>query len=215
MKEDNLSMSQNSSINGKTSKRKSKKKLSVSKSIKNAKYKSQSNKNNRLNDDNFERSESSSLFNKESKSLNYKEELYKTFSNFLYIKKFKLSNEFDARHSKKFLEQKNKYLEKIVLSDVIEKDDNNTLKDSIELNNKDNKRRKSGTQKNLKNYFSLSNPPNYCIIISNYDDDTIEEKKFNFTVKNDARKLNNNLKKNKNLSKYYSNNEAKNNFLDV
>lgn len=206
MKDDNLSMSQNSSIKGKTSKRKSKKKLSVSKSSKNAKYKSQSNKNNRLNKDNFEKNESSSLFNKESKSLNYKEELYKTFSNFLYIKKFKLSNEFDSRNSKKFLEQKNKYLERIVLSDVIEKDDNNTMKDSIELNNKDNKRRKSGTQKNLKNY---------CIIITNYDDDTIEEKKYNFTVKNDARKLNNNVKKNKNLSKYYNNNEAKNNFLVV
>lgn len=206
MKEDNLSMSQNSSIKGKTSKRKSKKKLSVSKSSKNAKYKSQSNKNNRLNKDNFEKNESSSLFNKESKNLNYKEELYKTFSNFLYIKKFKLSNEFDSRNSKKFLEQKNKYLERIVLSDVIENDDNNTMKDSIELNNKNNKRRKSGTPKNLKNY---------CIIITNYDDDTIEEKKFNFTVKNDARRLNNNVKKNKNLSKYYNNNEAKNNFLVV
>lgn len=174
---------------------------------------SQSNNNIvRIKSNEFERSEESS-YKMETKSLNYQQELYKTFSKFLYAKKFKLSNEFDARHSKKFLEQKNKYLERIILSDVIEADESCTVQedtcptnDNINNSKSIDKRRKSNTQKNLKNY---------CIIISNYDDETSTKKQFNFSVRNTARKLNNNIKKNKNLSKYCSNKEAKNQFLGV
>lgn len=208
-KEQNSSILENSENEEKPKKGK---KLKVSKSgIK--KSISQSNNNIvRIKSDEFERSEGSS-YKMETKSLNYQQELYKTFSKFLYGKKFKLSNEFDARHSKKFLEQKNKYLERIILSDVIEADEYCTMQDDTcptndNINNSKTigKRRKSNTQKNLKNY---------CIIISNYDDETSEKKQFNFSVRNTARKLNNNIKKNKNLSKYCSNKEAKNQLLEI
>ena len=176
------------------------KKLRVSKSgIK--KYNSQSNNSVRIKSEEFERSEGSSCKKQQ-----------KLYSEFLYAKKFKLSNEFDAKHSKKFLEQKDKYLERIILSDVIEADESYTVQEATcptneNINNsKSMKRRKSNTQKNLKNY---------CIIISNYDDETSTKKQYNFSVRNTARKLNNSLKKNKNLSKYCSNKEAKKQFLGV
>ena len=176
------------------------KKLRVSKSgIK--KYNSQSNNSVRIKSEEFERSEGSSC-----------QKQQKLYSEFLYAKKFKLSNEFDAKHSKKFLEQKDKYLERIILSDVIEADESYTVQEATcptneNINNsKSIKRRKSNTQKNLKNY---------CIIISNYDDETSTKKQYNFSVRNTARKLNNSLKKNKNLSKYCSNKEAKKQFLGV
>ena len=51
---------------------------------------------------------------------NYKKDLFDKYSEFLDIKKFKISNNFDAKNSKKFLEKKNKCLEKIILSDKIE-----------------------------------------------------------------------------------------------
>ena len=44
---------------------------------------------------------------------------------FLKSKKFKISNEFDAKNSKKFLDKKDKYMQKIVLNDVIENNDKN------------------------------------------------------------------------------------------
>ena len=80
------------------------------------------------------------------------------------------------------------------MTDIIE---NNENKDS-EQSNKRGNRRKSGTQNknNIKNYF---------IVVTNYDDETQNEKKYNYSVKPQARKINN-LKKNKNLSKYFSNN---------
>ncbi len=209
MKEEHsISISDNSE-NEEKPKKQSKLKVSKS-SIK--KFNSQSNESiKRIKSKEFERNDESS-YKKETKSLNYKEELHNKFCKFLYEKKFKISNEFDARHSKKFLEQKNKYLERIVLSDVIEDNESyNVTGQSCSVNNdiksnRNNRRRKSNTQKDLKSY---------CIIISNYDDETSTKQQFHFTVKNSARKLNVNLKKNRNLSKYCSNKEAKNQLLGV
>ena len=155
-------------------------------------YKSQSNKNT-INLNKLDNQDS--IF-KDSLSSNYNKELIHKFSIFLQTKKFKISNEFDAKNSKKFLEKKNKYLEKIILTDIIDKNDNN-IKDSEQIDKKVT-RRKSGTQNN-------NNIKNYFIVITNYDDETQNEKKYNFSVKPQARRLNN-LKKNKNLSKYFSNN---------
>jgi hypothetical protein len=146
--------------------------------------KSHSNKNTNSMNDSFLR------YNL---TTNYNKELINKFSTFLQTKKFKISNEFDAKNSKKFLDKKNKYLEKIILTDIIE---NNENKDSEQANKRGN-RRKSGTQNNnIKNYF---------IVVTNYDDETQNEKKYNFSVKPQARRINN-LKKNKNLSKYLLNN---------
>lgn len=153
-------------------------------------YKSQSNKNtNSMN-----KLEKQDSFFKSNYTSNYNKELIQKFSTFLQTKKFKISNEFDAKNSKKFLDKKDKYLEKIVLTDIIE---NNENKDSEQANKRGN-RRKSGTQNNN------SNIKNYFIVVTNYDDETQNEKKYNFSVKPQARKINN-LKKNKNLSKYFSN----------
>jgi len=141
-------------------------------------YKSQSNKNtNSMN-----KLEKQDSFFKSNYTSNYNKELIQKFSTFLQTKKFKISNEFDAKNSKKFLDKKDKYLEKIVLTDIIE---NNENKDSEQANKRGN-RRKSGTQNNnIKNYF---------IVVTNYDDETQNEKKYNFSVKPQARKINN-LKK--------------------
>lgn len=75
------------------------------------------------------------------------------------IKKFKLSNNFDAKNSKKFLDKKDKYLSKIILSDEIENEKNND--DSLKKISKD-KKSKFKTEKNVHQYF---------IVISNYDED--------------------------------------------
>ena len=207
--EQSISISENSENEEKPKKQK---KLKVSKSaIK--KFNSQSNNSiKRIKSKEFEKNDESS-YKKETKSLNYKEELHNKFCKFLYEKKFKISNEFDARHSKKFLEQKNKYLERIVLSDVIEDDETYNIpgqscpvNNDIKSSRSNNKRRKSNTQKDLKKY---------CIIISNYDDETSTKQQFHFTVKNSARKLNVNLKKNRNLSQYCSNKDAKKQLLGV
>lgn len=155
-------------------------------------YKSQSNKNTNSS---TKLEKQDSLF-KDNLSSNYNKELINTFSTFLQTKKFKISNEFDAKNSKKFLDKKNKYLEKIILTDIIEKNENN-LKISDQIN-QSRDRRKSGTHNN-------NNIKNYFIVVTNYDDETQNEKKYNFSVKPQARKLNN-IKKNKNLSKYFSNN---------
>ena len=70
------------------------KKLRVSKSgIK--KYNSQSNNSVRIKSEEFERSEGSSCKKQQ-----------KLYSEFLYAKKFKLSNEFDAKHSQKIFRAK-------------------------------------------------------------------------------------------------------------
>ena len=90
---------------------------------------------------------------------NYRKDLSEVFSLFLNKKKFKISNNYDEKHSKKFLDKKNKCLEKMILSDVIENDkDKNNMKDSLY----DITKKKFKTQKNLNKYF---------IIITNYDED--------------------------------------------
>ena len=156
-------------------------------------YKSQSNKNT----NSLHKLENQDSFFKDSLSSNYNKELINKFSIFLQTKKFKISNEFDAKNSKKFLDKKNKYLEKIILTDIIDKNENN-LKEP-EQTDKRLARRKSGTQNNNNNI------KNYFIVVTNYDDETQNEKKYNFSVKPQARRINN-LKKNKNLSKYLLNN---------
>ena len=78
---------------------------------------------------------------------------------FLDKKKFKLSNNFDAKNSKKFLDKKDKYLSKIILSDEIENEKNNN--DSLKKISKE-KKSKFKTEKNVHQYF---------IVISNYDED--------------------------------------------
>ena len=116
-------------------------------------YKSQSNKNT----NNMHKLEKQDSLFKDNLSSNYNKELINKFSIFLQTKKFKISNEFDAKNSKKFLDKKNKYLEKIILTDIIEKNElknENDIKDSEQINKRGN-RRKSDTQNNnnIKNYF--------------------------------------------------------------
>ena len=67
-------------------------------------YKSQSNKNtNSMN-----KLEKQDSFFKSNYTSNYNKELIQKFSTFLQTKKFKISNEFDAKNSKKFLDKKDK-----------------------------------------------------------------------------------------------------------
>ena len=49
----------------------------------------------------------------------YKQDLFEKFSEFLNKNKFKISNNFDEKHSKKFLDKKDKCLERIIISDII------------------------------------------------------------------------------------------------
>ena len=96
---------------------------------------------------------------KNSRDKNYKNNLVRMYSDFLVYKKFRISNAFDANHSKKFLYQKNKYLEKIVLNDTIKDNDEKSIKKNL-------KKYKSSKYNN-----SLNNMNNYFIIISNYDEE--------------------------------------------
>ena len=89
----------------------------------------------------------------------YKKDLFDKYSEFLGMKKFKISNNFDAKNSKKFLEKKNKCLEKIILSDKIENEKSNDKDLSIDSNYK---KKKFRTQKSINKYF---------IVISNYDEE--------------------------------------------
>ena len=163
-------------------------------------YKSQSNKNTLLKTNQLDKNEVVSLF-KDQKSQNihlsdnYNKELYNKYFLFLKSKKFKISNEFDAKNSKKFLNKKDKYMQKMVLSDIIEKDEKN--KD----NNNDEKEQKIKPRRSG-NYNNVSN---FCIIVSDYDDASKNEVKYNYSVKLAPRKIDN-MKKNKNLSKYFINN---------
>ena len=117
------------------------------------KFNSSSN-NNLMSIHCLNKSENSSR-KRESKSNNrsidtkYKKELFKKFYVFLKKKKFKISKKFNAKNSKKFLETKDKCLERIILSDIIE-DKNN-------LNYK-------------KKYVSHKNMHNYYIVITDYDE---------------------------------------------
>ena len=94
-------------------------------------------------------------------SYSYKKDLFKKLSEFLDKRKFKLSNKFDEKHSKKFLDKKDKCLERIILSDIIE---NNVTKE----NNMESNSNKFGN----KNNFITK----YYIIISNYDDELKDKK---------------------------------------
>ena len=103
---------------------------------------------------------------------NYKKDLYNKFMRFLNKKKFKISNKYDAKNSKKFLDTKNKCLEKIILSDIVENttDDFQSKKSLVENSNHDydskrsliNVNKRYGTEKNVNKYF---------IIITNYDEE--------------------------------------------
>ena len=149
-------------------------------------FTSQSNKTNNRITSTFEKQLS---IKKESHSnnasisdSNYKKDLFEKFSQFLNKKKFKLCNNFDARNSKKFLSKKDKCLERIVLSDKIENEEDDKLRkfETIE----DKKKNKFKTENNIHKYF---------IVISNYD----EEQKS----KNNSKKKKNKLNKTKTCNK--------------
>lgn len=94
----------------------------------------------------------------------YKKDLVDKYCIFLDKKKFKLSNNFDEKNSKKFLDKKDKCLERIIISDEIEDNDNKEI-DSLKK-----KKKKFSTQKSMHQYF---------IVISNYDDDLKKNKSSN------------------------------------
>ena len=98
-------------------------------------------------------------------SFGYRHKLLDIFNEFLDKKKFKLSNNFDEKNSKKFLAKKDKYLERIIISDIIENNaKNNKILDKIdEIQN-----RKFETQKDMHKYF---------IVITNYDEEIKNKKK--------------------------------------
>ena len=112
--------------------------------------------------------------NKNLTILNSKSTMIEKFSEFLNKKKFKLSNNFDEKNSKKFLDKKDKCLERIIISDIIE---NENSKD-----NSSNKNLKKGKTNENKKSFNK-----YFIVISNYD----EEMEF----KNTQKKRSINMKK--------------------
>ena len=207
MKNKNQSNSELYSI--KIDKPKPNKKYKNSKSKDYQNYKSQSNKNTISKVTKLEKNEASLFKDEKSQHVylsdNYKKELHDKYSIFLKSKKFKISNEFDAKNSKKFLDKKDKYMQKIVLNDIIETNDKDENNEKDENNTKVKgrriSRRKSGTLKNFENY---------CIIVSDYDDASKDEIKINYSVKFEPRKIDK-IKKNKNLSKYFlnNNNESK------
>jgi len=149
---------------------------------------SQSNKTNNIITSRFEKQLSikkEALSNNASiLSSEYKKDLFEKFSNFLDKKKFKLCNNFDARNSKKFLSKKDKCLEKIVLSDKIENEEDDSLRKLGTIGTIDSKKKeKFKTEKNIHKYF---------IVISNYD----EEQKS----KNNSKKKKNKLNKTKTIN---------------
>ena len=197
MKNKNQSNSELYSI--KIDKPKPNKKYKNSKSKDYQNYKSQSNKNTISKVTKLEKHEASLFKDEKSQHVhlsdNYKKELHDKYSIFLKSKKF------DEKNSKKFLDKKDKYMQKIVLNDIIENNDKNEENNEKDENNTKVKgrrisRRKSGTLKNFKNY---------CIIVSDYDDASKDEIKINYSVKFEPRKIDK-IKKNKNLSKYFLNN---------
>ena len=127
----------------------------------------------------------------------YNKELSKIYANFFKAKRFKISNEFDARNAKKFLDKKDKCLQRIVLSDIIEE----KVKD---IPNEREKEPKSSRKSGIQNKVT-----NYCIVISDYDNSSRIEAKYNYSVNIKPRKIDK-LKKNHNLSKYFLNNSETN-----
>lgn len=120
-----------------------KKHLNKSSSKKDSNFKSQSNKNNLVKINHSDNNDKLSFQNEyKSNNINtfdpdYKKNLFEKFSNFLDKNKFKLSNKFDEKNSKKFLDKKNKYLEEIILSDIIEETNNTNMKYYIVISNYD------------------------------------------------------------------------------
>ena len=96
--------------------------IKIDKPKPNKKYKSSKSKKLEKNEASLFKDEKSQHVHS---SDNYKKELHDKYSIFLKSKKFKISNEFDAKNSKKFLDKKDKYMQKIVLNDVIENNDKN------------------------------------------------------------------------------------------
>ena len=107
--------------------------------------------------------------------LNYKKDLNEKYQHFLNERKFKLSNAFDEKNSKKFLNKKDKYMKEIILSDIIENENQN---DSNLL----------GSIKEKVKFQSHKNINNYFIIITDYD----EEKKSKNTNAQRKSKFNRN-----------------------
>ena len=142
--------------------KKHRKKLETSSKNKRKPQKFNSNKNNLIEIRHFDKLEKipknndCQSHNLQKLNPNYKKDLFEKFSEFLDKKKFKLSNNFDAKNSKKFLHKKDKCLERIILSDIIENGDNN---DNMEAKVNEDKFK---TQKQINKYF---------IVISNYDDE--------------------------------------------
>jgi len=106
---------------------------------------------------------------------NYKKDLNEKYQHFLNERKFKLSNAFDEKNSKKFLNKKDKYMKEIILSDIIENENQN---DSNLL----------GSIKEKVKFQSHKNINNYFIIITDYD----EEKKSKNTNAQRKSKFNRN-----------------------
>ena len=105
---------------------------------------------------------------------NYRKYLFKKYSNFLNKKKFTLSNVFDEKHCKKFLDKKNKCLEEIILSDEIKEEENDKKiykkkenNESEENSNRSKKFTRFNTDKNVKKYY---------IVISDYDEELRSKK---------------------------------------
>ena len=144
--------------------KKHRKKLETSSKNKRKPQKFNSNKNNLIEIRHFDKLEKipknndCQSHNLQKLNPNYKKDLFEKFSEFLDKKKFKLSNNFDAKNSKKFLDKKDKCLERIILSDIIENDDNN---DNTEATDNEDKF-KFKTQKQVNKYF---------IVVSNYDEE--------------------------------------------
>ena len=100
-------------------------------------------------------------------SNNYKKNLYAIYSLFLGKKKFYLSNNYNKKNSEKFLEKKDKCLERIVLPDLVE---DNNLNENYINSKKDYRKPRYSTQKNINKYY---------IIITNYDDEQKNKNSLN------------------------------------
>lgn len=190
----NSSMNLKSPKSSKIKKQKTHNKNTNSKDFHKFKYKS--NNNGLSKSAKLEKHEVPILQTKNIHTDSYNKELYNKYINFLQSKKFRISNEFDAKNSKKFLEKKNKCMQRIILSDIIENNENDINKSE---NNEKEHKPKSGRK-------SANHSNNFCIIISDYDDATKDEIKLNYTVKFAPRKLDH-IKKNNHLNKYFINNK--------
>ena len=136
-------------------------------------HKYNSNKNNNLkNIDNIslnKNSVCSSSSNNITINDNYRKDLYETYAIFLSKKKFQLSNIYNEKNSKKFLEKKDKCLERIILPDLIE---DNNLNIRCSTSKKKRIKRKFASQENISKYI---------IVISNYDEEKKSKNENNYS----------------------------------